>query len=435
MRRIVFAAGLFLSVLAQAGSLQAGVYNLDPPRKYPSDYIQTHVSQNVKPLISYIYELRGIQDPPGGQGPSPPRGSLRESYLKQFDALRVKQLEGLLGVIDQVNLSACLIRLGRYAKAQELLDDWLHRLPRDNPWRVLLLLHLAAACQEDESLLQRGIEMQRQALESWPALLPGWNHDEWTWYRHAEQYTLEMMQLRNRERILRGDRPARAQLPPDKLFPKEERDLSKRVQFVGESAEYEAGGIAWKQWERLPADAERIVLQLLLWRPSDSRLLWLYGEMQNSRGKVDGAYYILSDRVREKDQWRNRELDRHIRILSDAQAAYRELFVDNAASGDNLRKQALLLWALSPRGALLAPAIGIAAHEIGGVAAATDPAQGGDSPRSGMVLPDWRQLSVSFITGMIVAILVLLQWQQWRRYRRNEITTSVRTESVREQSR
>jgi hypothetical protein len=280
--------------------------------------------------------------------------------------------------------------------------------------------------------LQRAIQLQREALKNWPALVPGWNRVESAWFRHVEQYVLALMELRNREAILRRGQPAREQLPPDLLFPLEERDLAKKVQFVGESGEYEAGGIAWQQLERLPADADQVVHQLLLWRPSDTRLLWLYGELQNAHGKVDWAYYILNDRVRDMDQWRNRELNRHILVLREALAPYRELFADSSGFGENLRKQALLLWSLTPRGALLAPPLGAAASEIGGVAASTDPANvsAGRQPldsqnaeatevaRSDTALPDWRQLTVSFVAGMVVAVLSILQWQEWRRHRR-----------------
>lgn len=428
--------------LARANALQAGVYNLDPPRKYPSDYVETHVPQSLESVISYLFELRAVRDTPLNVNQTPPRGSLRESYLKQLADLEKKQKDGILHVADRVNLGACLIRLGREAKAQEVLEESLRRVPHDHALRVLLLLNLAAVCQEDESLLPRALQLQREALRSWPSLVPGWNRAGSTWSRHVEQYVLALMELRNREAILRGGRPIREPLPPDALFPIEERDRAKKVQFLGESGEYEAGGIAWKQFERLPADAAPIVLQLLLWRPSDTRLLWLYGEVQNARGKVDWAYSILNDVVRKNDLWRNRELDRHIRVLGDAVVPYRELFTDSTGFGENLRKQALLLWALAPRGALLAPPLGAAANEIGGVAASTDlanskvgrqnleavAAEVEDTPRSGTALPDWRQLAVSFVAGAIVAVLGILQWQQWRRRRFRDAARSETTE-------
>ncbi|HTU22766.1 MAG TPA: tetratricopeptide repeat protein [Gemmataceae bacterium] len=431
MRRMVLSLAMLLG-LARPAPLQAGVYNLDPPRKYPSDYVETHVPQSLKLRISYVSELQAIRDSPRNVNQPPSRDSLRESYLNQLAELEDKQKNGVLTVADRVNLGACLIRLGRETKAQQVLEESLRQVPDNHALRTLLLFNLAAACQEDDSLLPRALQLQREALKSRPALVPGWKRDELSWLRHVEQYVLALMELRNREAIRRGGRPAREQLPPYPLFPIEEPNPAKKVQFLGESGEYEAGGIAWKQFERLPANADSVVLQLLLWRPSDTRLLWLYGELQNVHGKIDGAYYILNDRVRDIDQWRNRELNRHIRVLSDALPCYRELFTDSSGFGENVRKQALLLGMLAPRGALLAPPIGAAANEIGGVAASVDPANlsagsqsqaavatdAADASQSGWALPDWRQLTVSFIAGMVVAVLWMLQWQQWRRHRR-----------------
>ncbi len=351
--------------------------------------------------------------------------------MRQLEELETKRKKGILNPRERVNLGACLIRLGRYSKAQEVLEESLRMVPRDSSYRFLLQLNLAAVCQEDNSLLQRALDLQREALDAWPALLPSWNRQESSWFRHVERYALTVMELRNREQILRGGRPIREQLPPDLLFPREERDLSKKVQFIGDSNAYEAGGIAWKQWERLPADADRVVLQLLFWRPHDPRLLWLHGELLNARGQIDWAYYAMYN-VRENYQWRNRELDQHFRALDAAVKPYRVLFADKTQSGENLRAQALLLWQLMPRGAMLAPGTAAAASEIGGVTASTfagalsggrqpperDQTRGADAPRSGTILPDWRHLTVSFLTGMVVAVLAVLQWQQWRRHRR-----------------
>lgn len=431
MRRFVLSLTMLLG-LAQTPTLQAGIYNLDPPSKYPSDYVETHVPQPLKLIISYIADLQAIRDTPINVKQKPSRGTLRETYLTQLAELEQKKKDGTLTVADRINLGACLIRLGRETKAQQVLEESLRQAPNDLGLRTLLLLNLAAACQEDDNLLPRALQLQREALRSWPALVPGWNRDESAWFRHVEKYVLALMALRNREAIRRGGRPAREPMPPDALFPIEEPDPAKKVRFIGESGEYEAGGIAWKQLELLPADADQIVLQLLLWRPGDTRLLWLYGELQNARGKIDWAHYILNDRVRDLGQWRNRELNRHLRVLADALPWYRELFTDSSGFGDNVRKQALLLGMLAPRGAMLAPPIGAAANEVGTVAASADPSQmivesssskspapqaaNGSSPS--MALPDWRPLAVSFIAGMVVAVLAVLQWQQWRRHRR-----------------
>lgn len=424
MRRIMLSAALLMGAWAQAGALQAGVYNLDPPRKYPSDHAQVNALDPIWRVLVHLGELRAVHD----AAKAPPQAdSLRTAYEKQLAKLEERQRNGTLTSHDRVNLGACLIRMGRYPRAREVLEESLRRVPADNSAYFLLVLNLASAYQEEDALLQRAIDLQTQALRSWPRLFPGWNRWESVWYYHAEHYALKLMQSRQREQIRNQGRLANELPPLDELFG--------NVRFVGPSGQYEAGGIAFEQWERLPADAEKIVVQLLLWRPLDPRLNWLHGELLNVRGQVDWAFSVLDFC---KQLASNRELRQHHQILREAVPVYKELFADSTGSGEDRRKQALLLWSLSPRGALLAPAIGAAANEIGGMAASMDLSilsggrqppefrspRGADAPRSGTALPDWRQLTVSFLTGVVVAVLGVLQWQQWRRNRRVASTVS-----------
>jgi hypothetical protein len=422
MRPIMRTLAILASVLASVGAVQAGVYNLDPPRKYPSDYVETNVAQPLWQVRDYLIDLRGVQDGRQIKGKAPANGSLRKSYEEQFAALEAKRREGTLDVVDRINLSACLIRFGRSAEARERLEEFLRMVPPDHSYRFLLLLHLAAVNAADEALLQRSIDVQREALKSWPQHVPFWQRGESAWYRHAEQYFLALMELRNREQIAAQGRPARDLQPPDRLFPKDERDPAKKVQFMGESGEYEAGGLAVKQLDRLPSDAFAVVLQLLLWNPSDYRLIWLYGELLNAHGQVDWAFDTL-DRIIQENL-RSRELDRHWRILRETVTPYKELFTDSMGSGENLRKQALLLWLLAPRGTQT-PGAGGLVNETGGLATATflalpqeqtPPAQSAAATVG--ALPDWQILTIGFVTGLVVAVLGVLQWQQWRRSRR-----------------
>jgi len=414
MRRIVLSIALLLGGGTQAGSLQAGVYNLDPPSKYPSDYAQVNTLDPISRVLIHLGELRAVHDA-ANLPLSLKIDSLRAAYEKQLAELEARQRDGTLTPRDRVNLGACLIRMGRYTKARTALEESLRVVPPDSPFYFLLLLNLASAYQEDEALLERAIDFQTEALGKWPALVPGWNRWESSWYRHAEHYALTLMRLRKPKQLVN-------ELPPlDKLFGD--------VRFVGPSGQYEAGGIAFEQWNRLPVDAERIVLQLLLWRPLDPRLSWLYGELLNVRGQVDWAFSVL-DYCKQLAS--NRELRQHHLVLRESVNLYKELFVDSTGSGEDSRKQALLLWSLAPRGALLAPAIGAAANESAGVAATADTPslsegspspeppseQRADAPIAVAALPDWRQLTVSFLTGVVVALLGVLQWRQWRRHRR-----------------
>jgi tetratricopeptide (TPR) repeat protein len=418
MRRILLSLTF---VLANAGLARAGVYNLDEPRKYPSDFMQVNTLDPVKQVMIHLAELRAIDD--RAVNPQFPAGpdSLRVAYEKQLAGLHEKR--DALSDIDRVNLGACLIRMGRFNEARAALGEALRVVPADSPARFLLLLNLAAAYQEDNDLLQRAIDLQRQALRAWPRLWAGWNRWENTWYRHAEEYALTVMQLRQRE-LIRSQGRSAAEFPRYyELFP--------QVHFVGASGEYEAGGIAFEQVNRLPADAEMIVLQLLLWRPLDNQLYWLYGELLNVRGQVDWAFAVL-DYLTSQLRLGNRELRQHQRILRESLPLFEKLFTDPTESGDNRRLQAALLWALAPRGTLGAPGIGSAANELGGAAAAAfagmpsdsryEPAPRGGAPAAtSALLPDWRHITVSFLTGIVVAVLAALQWRQWRRPRRSAV--------------
>ncbi|HEY7310146.1 MAG TPA: tetratricopeptide repeat protein [Gemmataceae bacterium] len=415
MRRTLLSLAILMGGLTQAAPLRAGVYNLNEPRKYPSDYVQVNSLDPVKQVLLHLGELRAVDDRTVNPQFPPGPDSLRVAYENQLASLQERKRAGTLSPTDRVNLGACLLRLGRFNAAREALEESLRAVPRDHPARFLLLLNLASAYQEDETLLQRAIDTQRQALRAWPDLWPGWNRWERSWYHRAEEYALMVMQLRQREAIRNQGRPA-AEFPRFyELFPK--------VQFVGRDGEYEAGGIAFEQVNQLPADAEMIVLQLLLGRPLDNRLFWLYGELLNVRGQIEWAFSVLD--ALDKFGWANRDLRRHHRILRDALPAYEQLFVDPSQSGENQRLQAQLLWALAPRGALLPPGIGLAANEVGGVAAGAFtgkqmdnfPVQAPLPPmaQSADALPDWRHLTVSFLTGIVVAVLAVLQWQQWRR--------------------
>lgn len=421
MHRMVPILALLTAGLGQSDALQAGVYNLDPPRQDLGGYAQVNALNPVWPVWVHLGELRAVHDAAVDKTKPPKADSPRVAYEKQLTALESRQREGILTSSDRVNLGACLIRLGRFTQARASLEASLRAVDPDSSCRFLLLLNLASAYQEDDALLQRALDLQTQALRSWPAVFPGWNRWESSWYRRAEQYVLTLMRLRQREQLRNQGRPVNGLPPLDELFG--------NVRFVGRSGEYEAGGIAFEQWNRLPVDAEKIVVQLLLWRPLDTRLNWLYGELLNARGQVDWAFSVLDFC---KQMGLNRELRQHHLILREAVKPYKDLFADSSGMGENLRKQALLLWMLAPRGTKLAPAIGAAAAEIGGMAAFAEPAnlslepaaplspsaRETESVAASMALPDWRQLTASFAAGMVIAVLGMFQWQQWRRQRR-----------------
>src|SRR5690348_12910135 len=170
MRRMLLSLAILMGGLAQNGPLRAGIYNLDEPRKFPSDYAQVNSLDPVKQVLLHLGELRAVDDRTLNPQFTPGPESLRVAYEKQLARLEEIKRAGALGPTDRVNLGACLLRLGRFNAAREVLEESLRVVPQDHPTRFLLLLNLASAYQEDETLLQRAIDTQRQALRAWPDL-------------------------------------------------------------------------------------------------------------------------------------------------------------------------------------------------------------------------------------------------------------------------
>jgi tetratricopeptide (TPR) repeat protein len=143
--------------------------------------------------------------------------------------------------------------------------------------------------------------------DPWPGGPPGTG----PWFKQAERYQAALLRLRLGEGAERtgGRTPAAADV--DALFP---------VRFVGPTGQYEPGKLADDQQAKLPADAVAIVQQLLLWFPSDTRLLWLLGELYNARGDLSAA-----DAVFEECVWSRRydsvTLREHRRLVKAALAA------------------------------------------------------------------------------------------------------------------
>lgn len=402
MRRMLLSLAILGGGLASAGPLRAGVYNFaPPPSRYPSDLMEAS-RRDAKSVRDHRGQLQAIDERASNQG------NLRAGYLQQTAALQERQRAGTLRAEDRINLGACLIRLGRFDKARKVLEEAERVIPADSSYRFFALLNLANVYQEDPDLLSRALDTQARALKSWPAVWAGWNRQESDWYRRVETHVLRLMRLRQAEIRAAGGRPAPYQTV-DALFP--------GVRFVGADGSYEAGAIDFDMWNKLPSDAEALVIQMMLWQPRDNRLYWLYGELLNARGQVADAFAVLNslDDIRIGSP---RELHGHRGVLQRAQKSLEFWDYPNWQT---------LSWIAAPRGQLLPPGIGSIAYEMGWatVFKATDPAAVMSppvapptepaAPPAGTSLPDWRHLTVSFITGIVVAVLAVLQWQQWRR--------------------
>lgn len=379
-----------LTLLALATPLYAGVYNLDEPHPFiPVE----RTRETVLEVRSAAVDLK--------KTPSPE--SFRGKVLAQTAALEQMRRQDLLSTLDRVNLSGCYLRLGQTQQAIRLL------LAGD-PGHFLVQANLAAAYFLAGEL-DMALRHQQLALDRWPTLMAAWNAGQLQQYRECERLFLRLLQTRSLEARSRSTAPADL----DALFP--------GLRFVNAAGEYAAGDLAPAMREKLPANALAVVLQLCLWFPGDMRLYWLLGEVLNALGQVDQAEPVLNDLVYLGYSRTFRDLHRHRRELADAARAAR------AWKEPRTRGQLLSVALTVPPPALGGAAAGAASHLAGTCVAAAAgsqvnlpllppiPGEGG-SREVTVVLPfNWKHITVSFVFGLLVAVMLGFQWRLLRRRR------------------
>jgi tetratricopeptide (TPR) repeat protein len=210
-----------------------------------------------------VRALRGIGIKPAGSVPASP---LRKRYLEEAERLEKATKTGKLSADELADLGAVLVRLGEVGKA----IDVLRAAQRVHPRHFRIVANLGTAWQ-----LQGDLDQSAACLKEAVRLAPG----KW---QKTEEYHLKLIQLRQRQ--------PKGSAEPDDLF---------GVRYVGPSGKYEPGKIASAERKKLPANAVAIAQQLLLWLPSDGRLLWQLAELANADGDVRIAAAILDGCVSE----------------------------------------------------------------------------------------------------------------------------------------
>jgi hypothetical protein len=397
---------LLASGLLGGNPARAGVYFAsDPP-----------LSPDSAPWVKFVLgELRAVPvQPPDGSQPDP--GSLRYRYLERLSVLEASERDGSLSNLDRIDLGACYIRFRRFGDAIGVLEagDKTH---------FLILANLATAFYEMGEM-DRALAYQGQALANWPPVWAGWTTRQWSWFHRSERVFQQLIESRQKEKELaqRTDRratggPVGAAQTIDPLFPRFHLPVVAR---------YQAGPLPLLD-EDLPPNARETVAQLMIWLPFDGRLTWLYAELLNVSGDVDGAYRLMDELVFTRD-WSNVEnLKRHKQILQAARESRQAVTPDCWAK---------LFWSLAPRGiGAGVPVLGQAAAEYGWAASdqlaqmppgdGLGPQNAANSIPSGSGNPilseraSWY-LGIGFGTGVLVTLLGVLQGRQWLRRRRDQ---------------
>lgn len=296
MRRTWQGAGILIA-LSMVGPAGAGLYDLTQPVAEPG-----MAKAEIKPLpFSQFRDV--LTDLLKAGIDLKPESPLRLQYQKRRDELQAKSLAGL-SPEEQINLSACLIRLRQYEEAGKLLTP----MATDRRQRDFMVFANLGTAEQYAGQLDRAKEHLLQVKDYWPRERPGWSKERLEFYKQAEKYQLRLLRLRSQEQLRQPAGQRKSPESVDDLF---------EVQFVGDSGQYEAGKLAAAQQEKLPKDALAIVQQLLIWMPDDTRLYWLLGELYNARGEIAEASTVFEDCVWGRG-YAAQELREHRQVVQEA---------------------------------------------------------------------------------------------------------------------
>ncbi|HEY2911071.1 MAG TPA: hypothetical protein VGI99_12540, partial [Gemmataceae bacterium] len=152
---------------------------------------------------------------------------------------------------------------------------------------TLAAIHVARGGEFAEA-----IDKQEAALLDceMPAEVKGWTPDQRNWIAQLDRdYVPHYLRIRRAEADP-ATRPSLETIGPTPLFPLPKKTgPAEPVRFVNEAGKYEPGVLAKAERDKLPPDAIAIVQQLLLWFPTDARLLWLLAELYAADGKFKEA--------------------------------------------------------------------------------------------------------------------------------------------------
>ena len=190
---------------------------------------------------------------------------------------------------QKLNYSAVLIRRGRAFEAARFLG----KVQIENPESFLVLSQYATAyfLSGDRDSERESARVLKKSLEKWPRSWNdlkedekkflksfGWHEFDFDRYRRYEVLFERLMVNRLKEKRLQEKKqPVVETVDPIFLDAKGEP-----IRFLSEKGEYEPGRIAAPDKEQLPRDSIEAVQQLLIWMPSDERLLWLLAETFNA---------------------------------------------------------------------------------------------------------------------------------------------------------
>jgi tetratricopeptide (TPR) repeat protein len=214
-----------------------------------------------------------------------------------------------------------LLRLGQVDEALDLLSPYLRERQPDY-FVVVVLGHIYA----ERGDWRTALRYHREGLldVQFPLQVPGLTAQQRNWWAQLDRdyvphyYRIHQQEADKRQGLSPAD--IAQQLVEEEVFPlfpvpTRGQPEPVPVRFVNAQGEYEPGRLAPAEQAKLPPDAIAIVQQLLFWHPTDTRLLWLLGELYAARGEVDAASQLLEACTWGRQYGNRRLLMEHRQLL------------------------------------------------------------------------------------------------------------------------
>ena len=262
---------LALLFLGWSNSADAGLYSIDEP-------VPFNMNENgtVQPLPYNVFKLRLANlstaiDPKTPLNDVEGKPTVRGQLLNRLRELETKPRspeETLAYAVE-------LIRNNQADKAVNLLRP----ATRERTPDFATLMVLAHAHTARGEWLEAIRTHQSTLFDAEPPeTLPGANVAQTRWLVNLEKTVYaRWLYLRKEE----SSDPENETVYP--LFTKPDEPP---IRFVNDAGVYEPGTLAEAERAKLPPDAIAIVQQMLLWSPSDTRMLWLLGELYAAAGEL-----------------------------------------------------------------------------------------------------------------------------------------------------
>lgn len=349
-----------LATFCCKASLMAGIYLSGEPLAIPKNASFAQVR-----LI--LSELRALGIPTDATQ-QPTEASLRPIYIQLNKELETKLNAGSATSEEKIRLGGCFLRLNQAAKAIACLESARKELDASSSLQHQLYFNLAMAYSNDDLLLERAIDYQKQGLQSFPKP-PDSPFPNWHFNRRSELFFLKFLQ----EKQLNRDRRLTSQNSITSIFGDFESEWKKN--------KYTPGTASPLFLDSLSPDALDLAIKLLSCFPQDNNLFWLYGEILNVTGDANSAAKVLDELVNARQMSSNPVLFEHSRILR-RQAS--EINEQTKTKQDEI----------TPEGE---PPILV---------------------RPTLFSGDLKYLLVGFISGILVGYIALLQLKQWFAYKK-----------------